>query len=633
VDTPPPSLAEVEALRRRLAAMEAAEARHREAEEALRAAKEYSDALIRLMPDGLAVLDSRGVHVDVNDAFCRMTGFSREELLGVGPPHPYWPPECGAMIDEAFQDTLAGRVMQFELVFMRKGGERFPVIVSPAVVRDASGRILRYFATVKDMTDYERAGKALEASEERYRLLAECTDDMIVIVDPHGTILYANSAAAAHVGVDPASLVGRRQEDLFPPQLVAAHLQRIRTVIETGEAFQEDEIVRNDTTERWLNVHLLPLRDDQGRASGVMVVSRDITDRKLREEQWHNASEEKYKTLVETSPDGVIMTDLEGHITYASRRLLEMHGTERVEDLVGRNPLDFIAPEDHQRFLVNLRRTVEEGVTKNIEYVFLTRDGSRMAGEVSAAAICDPSGKPVALVAILRDITDRHRAQQALQRERQTLEHLLQASDHERQVIAYDIHDGLAQQLAGAMMQFQVSEHLKETRPDEAAAAFQAGQTMLRQAHFEARRLISGVRPPILDESGLVAAVAHLVHEHQRQKKPKIQLHSNVKFARLPSILENGVYRIVQEGLANACKHSQSKRARVELVQQGDRLHVAVQDWGIGFDPQAPHRGHYGLEGIRQRARLLGGRATIQSAPGEGTRIAVELPLLLEPES
>ena len=90
---------------------------------------------------------------------------------------------------------------------------------------------------------------------------------------------------------------------------------------------------------------------------------------------------------------------------------------------------------------------------------------------------------------------------------------MLQASDHERQLIAYDIHDGLAQELAGAIMQFQIYDHAKEGDPDEAKKAFDGGVTLLRQSHFEARRLISGVRPPILDESGVMAAIAHLVHE------------------------------------------------------------------------------------------------------------------------
>ena len=152
---------------------------------------------------------------------------------------------------------------------------------------------------------------------------------------------------------------------------------------------------------------------------------------------------------------------------------------------------------------------------------------------------------------------------------------------------------------------------------------------MLQQGHFEARRLIAGVRPPILDESGVLAAVAHLVNEERHQKGPHIELHSEVGFDRLAPIMENAIYRIVQEGLTNACTHSKSERVRVELVQHGDDLRIRIQDWGIGFDPGDFEEDRFGLAGIRERARLLGGSTTVESTLGQGTCITVELPLVM----
>ena len=201
-----------------------------------------------------------------------------------------------------------------------------------------------------------------------------------------------------------------------------------------------------------------------------------------------------------------------------------------------------------------------------------------------------------------------------LVKEHRNLKHLLQSSDHERQLIAYEIHDGLAQQLAGAIMQFQTFDHLKETKPKQAAKAYDAGMTMLRQGHFEARRLIAGVRPPILDEEGVVAAVGHLVNEQIRLKGPKIEYRSRVDFDRLDPTLENAIYRIAQEALTNACQHSKSEKVRVSLVQREDRVRIEIRDWGIGFDPRAVPKNHFGLEGIRQRARLLGGKCSIRSS-------------------
>ena len=103
---------------------------------------------------------------------------------------------------------------------------------------------------------------------------------------------------------------------------------------------------------------------------------------------------------------------------------------------------------------------------------------------------------------------------------------------------------------------------------------------------------------------------------------------SNVQFGRLPPILENALYRIAQEALTNACKHSKSKKVTVTMTQEGQDVRLEVRDWGIGFDPESVEKGHFGLEGIRQRVRLLGGRLTIESTPGSGTLVQVVVPIV-----
>jgi signal transduction histidine kinase len=155
---------------------------------------------------------------------------------------------------------------------------------------------------------------------------------------------------------------------------------------------------------------------------------------------------------------------------------------------------------------------------------------------------------------------------------------MLQASDHERQRIAGEIHDELAQQLAGAIMHFQSFDHLKEKDAKKAAKAYAAGMAILQQAHFEARRLITRVRSPILDESGVVEAITHLVHEHGRGQGLTIEFLSRGDFDRLDPTLENAIYRIAQEALANACEHGRSQKVQVSLLQRKDRIRIAIRD-------------------------------------------------------
>jgi signal transduction histidine kinase len=232
-----------------------------------------------------------------------------------------------------------------------------------------------------------------------------------------------------------------------------------------------------------------------------------------------------------------------------------------------------------------------------------------------------------ALESLNREL-QRKAAEEALKQEYRTLKHLLQSSDHERQTIAYDIHDGLAQHLAAAIMQFQTFNHLKDKNPKLAAKAYDVGMTMLQQGHYDARRLIAGVRPPVLDEEGVVEAVAHLVNEQSRLKGPKIEYRSSVGFDRLATTVENVIYRVVQAALTNACQHSKSEKVQVSLLQQEDRVRIEIRDWGVGFDTKTVRENHFGLEGIRQRARLLGGKCSIKSKPGEGTTIIVDLPVV-----
>jgi PAS domain S-box-containing protein len=132
----------------------------------IRRAKEFNEKLIASMQDGLSVLDPEGVHLEVNPAFCEMTGYTREELIGGAPPHPYWAPEGLEAIQAALERILGGDFSAIELCFMRKNGEHFPVIVSPSCIRGADGVPTAYFAAVKDITGRKRA-------EEKIRMLNE----------------------------------------------------------------------------------------------------------------------------------------------------------------------------------------------------------------------------------------------------------------------------------------------------------------------------------------------------------------------------------------------------------------------------------------------------------------------------
>ena len=119
---------------------------------------------------------------------------------------------------------------------------------------------------------------------------------------------------------------------------------------------------------------------------------------------------------METSPDAVILADLTGHATFVSSRFLEIFGAETADEVMGKTAWDNIAPEDHEKGRVCFRQTLEDGITRGVEYTFIRKDGTRIPVELSAALVKDASGKPMAIISILRNITERKRAEEQLAR-------------------------------------------------------------------------------------------------------------------------------------------------------------------------------------------------------------------------
>jgi two-component system sensor histidine kinase DegS len=151
---------------------------------------------------------------------------------------------------------------------------------------------------------------------------------------------------------------------------------------------------------------------------------------------------------------------------------------------------------------------------------------------------------------------------------------------------------------------------------------------VLEDGIAEARRFINGLKPPILDEGGIVRAIKHLVCKSRETHGPTIEFVHAVQFVRLVPPLEHALFRIVQESVSNTCRHSRSPRIQITLLQHGDRIHLEIRDWGVGFDPNAVGTSHFGLRGIRERARIMDGTASIDSAAGKGTCVTVELPVM-----
>jgi len=233
----------------------------------------------------------------------------------------------------------------------------------------------------------------------------------------------------------------------------------------------------------------------------------------------------------------------------------------------------------------------------------------------------------VAAVLTAHDQRRRLADEAALRAERAALRALLETLERERRVISYEIHDGLAQSLASAALHLDACAHglaagvpASASRKEVAAARQGVGAAL-----EEARRLINGLRPPMLDELGMVAALESLVIE-ARAAGIEVDFDHAPDLPEVAPQVATAIFRIVQESLSNVRRHSGAGRARVGVGMEGGGVALEVADDGVGFDPSGVGERGFGLEGIRQRARLFGREALVESAPGRGTRIRVTLP-------
>jgi len=256
------------------------------AEEALQEGKEFVENLIASMQDGVSVLDSYGVHIDVNAAFCQMTGFSREELIGVGTPHPYWPPEAHEETERAFQKTLRGEFSDIEVTFMRKNGERFPVIVSPSWVKDKQGNVTSYFATVKDITERKRAEEALRRKSGEQDLLLDNIQTQIWYLTDKETYGAVNKARAEFFGKKNEEMENKKLYNVLSKDEAEICMSGYAEVFEKRKQIYTEEWITNAKGEkRLLSIIKSPKLDENGDVEYVVCSAEDITERKRVEEE------------------------------------------------------------------------------------------------------------------------------------------------------------------------------------------------------------------------------------------------------------------------------------------------------------------------------------------------------------
>lgn len=274
----------------------------RKMEKKLQESIDFNENIIESLTDGFSLLDLNGKHLKVNKALCNMVQFSKAELIGQGPPHPYWPEDQIEKINEAFELVLNGSASNFQLTFQRKNGEQFPVIVSPTFIHDSEGKIVNYMATVKDVSEIFEAQTVIQKSEQRLRAILDSTELGIWDYDIHTNKTQRSLRHDQCFGSEKP--ISEWNYEVFIGFIHPEDRKKVEeaffTMIERGGAYDvEYRVVWPDGSLHWLNSAGRSIYDAHGNIERVIGIVQEISDRKEDELKIKNSIREKETLLAE----------------------------------------------------------------------------------------------------------------------------------------------------------------------------------------------------------------------------------------------------------------------------------------------------------------------------------------------
>jgi PAS domain S-box-containing protein len=341
-------------------------------------------------------------------------------------------------------------------------------------------------------------------------------------------------------------------------------------------------------------------------------------------------NERLFRSLFGSAPIGIALENLEGQPLFANPALCSMLGFSE-EELRRKHCVEFSPPEDAEKDW-SLFQQLRQGSIDNyhLEKRFFRKDGSLIWGRLSIALMNDSASPAPLVVAMVQDITDKKAAEEKLQRSEANLHvltgRLIQAQEEERLRIARELHDDIAQRLSLLVLGLEELSGSMAGKQDSQSALASELHRKSDEVAMDIQNLSHNLHSSRLHYLGLRFAVRQLCDKISMQYRIEINFHFADLPANLPPDLELCIYRVAQEAVSNAAKHSHATEIFVELTYQDENLCLEVADSGVGFDPSASYSG-IGLTSMRERLRMFGGELYVGSMEGKGTTIIAKVKL------
>lgn len=633
----------------------------------------------------ISLLDPEGRVTTWNSGAQQITLYREHEIIG---KHfsCFFPPEeiRGGWPDRALeQAVLDGRFTE-EGRIVRKDGKPLWARITITPLRDESGRLRGFANVTHDITARKLAHDDLRRANRALQVLGRCNEALLTVASETELLEEICRMVVADCGyrmawvgfaendeaktVRPVAKAGFEDGYLETVNISWADTERGRgpvgRCIRTGQHFVVQSIASETEFAPWqseatrrgygsmLAVPLVAGRTTFGAlaiygaepdvfgaeevsllvelAGNLALGLETLRARTARERATEalRASETKLQALLDYSPVGVALTLEDGNLEYVNRKFTEMFGYVREDVPTEEIWFQRVYPDPA------LRATVVPRWTELVRAA--SRDGTAIPSREATLVCKDGSSRHVQvngavvnrrLMVMMVDLTERRRAEERLQ---VLSRRLVELQEAERRHLARELHDEIGQGLTAFKMNLQALQSASEPASQRQLAQDAVGfvDHLLEQV----RGLSLDLRPPMLDDLGLPAALRWLVDQEGRHGGFRTHLVVDPEMERLGPAVETACFRVIQEALTNVTRHARARDVEVEVERRTDEVRLRVRDDGRGFDPTtareaAERGGSLGLLAMEERVTLLGGNIHWQSAPGQGTELTARLPL------
>jgi PAS domain S-box-containing protein len=583
--------------------------------------------LYEFSPSGYLTLDMDSTIVEANLRAGTLLGVTRKKLVGQ-PLTRFLASDDQDVFHRHCRAILKTGVRQSCEVRLRKTvGATDWIHLESLAVGERPGRITHWRTAFLDVSDRRRMEEALRVSEERFRTIMDNSPSMIFLKDTEGRYLQVNRTFEHNFDVAKGDIVGKTDEEIFAPEQAAAFRANDRTVLAAGRPMEYEEEARYRDGGHTSIVVKFPLRNAQGQCYALCGIATDITDRK-RAEELHA----RLAAMVESSTDAIVSLT-NGRVSFWNASAERLFGYSS-DEILGQ-PGDILLPPHRRGEIQRLCAAVFAGERiQDFETERLRKDGSLVTVSVTVSAVRDSSGTVHSLFANIRDITERKRTEQRLQDSLDQLRTLSQrlnvVREEERTKIARELHDELGVRLTCLKLDLVRMRSLMEDPTCHCEYIDEKIHSMLTEVDVtisSVQRLVTELRPGVLDDLGLVAAIEWQCQDFERRSGIRCSCEAREGDIQLNGPLATAAFRICQEALVNVARHAKATSIRVLVEQVNGELLLEIQDNGLGIPVEKlTDSSSLGLLGMRERAVGLGGTVTIAGSPWKGTTVTVRVP-------